>query len=203
MANDPAQAARLLTEALNAIRTASSGGIPAATTEPIRTKIVGAIDRLYKMADVVSTPLFKFPDGAGIDLGAIVRGPDGAPFVLDHKTNAVYRIDLAGKKATVIFRAGSKAAGATEAAPHLLGLGGRDLLMVDAKNVVWRWRPANTSGKGTITRVRVSGAAEWGNDVIAIGTFIRDAEANLYNLYVVDPSEQQILAYSPAADGSG
>ena len=203
VANDPSQAGRLLTEALNAIRTASSGGIPAGTTEPIRTKIVAAIDRLYKMADVVSTPLFSFSGDAGVDLGAIVRGPDGAPFVLDRKTNAVYRIDLAGKKATVIFRAGSKAAGATESAPHLLGVGGRDLLMVDAKNVVWRWRPANTSGKGTITRVRVSGAAEWGNDVIAIGTFIRDSEANLYNLYVVDPSEQQILAYSPAADGSG
>ena len=203
VANDPGQAARLLTEALNAIKTASSGGIPAATTEPVRTRIVAAIDRLYKMADVVSTPVFAFPENAGTDLGAIVRGPDGAPFVLDHKTNAVYRIDIAGKRAAVIFRAGNKAAGATEAAPHLLGVGGRDLLMVDAKNVVWRWRPANTSGKGTITRVHVSGAAEWGNDVIAVGTFIRDSEANLYNLYVVDPSEQQILAYSPAADGSG
>jgi len=75
--------------------------------------------------------------------------------------------------------------------------------MVDAKNVVWRWRPANSSGKGTINKVRVNGAAEWGDDVIAVGTFIRDADANLYNLYVVDPSEQQIMAYSPAADGSG
>jgi hypothetical protein len=75
--------------------------------------------------------------------------------------------------------------------------------MVDAKNTVWRWRPANSSGKGTINKVRVAGSAEWGDDVLAIGTFIRDAEANLYNLYVIDPSEQQILAYSPAADGSG
>jgi hypothetical protein len=203
VANDPGQAQRLLNEALIAINTARSGGIPAATTDPIRDKIVAAIDRLYKMADVLSTPVFTFPANAGTDLGAIVRGPDGAPFVLDRKTNAVYRIDLNGKRATVIFRAGNKAAGATESAPRLLGVGGRDLLMVDAKNVVWRWRPANTSGKGTITRVRVSGAAEWGNDVVAIGTFIRDSEANLYNLYVVDPSAQQILAYSPAADGSG
>ena len=29
--------------------------------------------------------------------------------------------------------------------------------------------------------------------MIAVGTFIRDPEANLYNLYVVDPSAQQIL----------
>ena len=43
----------------------------------------------------------------------------------------------------------------------------------------------------------------WGDDIRAIGTFLRDASRGLYNLYVVDPSEQQILAYSPAADGSG
>ena len=203
VANDPAQAERLLNEALNAIETASKGGIPASTTGPIRDQIVAAIDRLYKMTDVASRALFTFPADSKVDLETLVRGPDGAPFVIDRKAQTVYRIDLSGKRATVIFRAGAKVTGGTEAAPHLLGVGGRDLLMVDAKNVVWRWRPANASGKGTINRVRVNGAAEWGDDVLAIGTFIRDAEANLYNLYVIDPSEQQILAYSPAADGSG
>ncbi len=203
VANDPAQAQRLLNEALSAIDTASKGGIPAATTGPLRAQIVAAIDRLYKMTDIASRALFTFPADASVDLGAIVRGPDGAPFVIDRKSQTVFRIDLAGNRATAIFHAGNRAAGGTQAAPHLVAVGGRDLLMVDARNTVWRWRPANTSGKGTINRVRVSGAAEWGNDVIAIGTFIRDAEANLYNLYVIDPSAQQILAYSPAADGSG
>ena len=37
----------------------------------------------------------------------------------------------------------------------------------------------------------------------AIGTFLADAERGLYNLYVIDPSEQQIRAYPPAGDGSG
>jgi hypothetical protein len=138
-----------------------------------------------------------------VDLRAIVKGPDGAPFVLDAATSTVYRIDLPGKKATAIFREGVKAAGATQGVPKLLAVGGRDLLMVDSKNVLWRWRPANTSGKGTITRVRVSGASEWGDDILAVGTFIRDSEANLYNFYVVDPSAQQVKRYSPAADGSG
>ena len=45
--------------------------------------------------------------------------------------------------------------------------------------------------------------ANLGDDILAIGTFLRDPEANLYNLYVVDPSAQQILRYSPAADGRG
>ncbi len=205
VANDPPQATRLLNEALTAIDAASRGGIPASTTGPIRTQIVTAMDRLYRMTDVVSEPVFAFAADAATDLGAIVRGPDGAPFVLDHKTQAVYRIDLAAKRAAVVFRLGASAAGRKEGAPRLLAVGGRDLLIVDDKNVVWRWRPANTAGRGTLNRFPsgVSGSASWGDDVKAIGTFIRDADANLYNLYIVDPSEQQILAYAPAADGSG
>jgi hypothetical protein len=203
VANDPRRAEQLLTEAYTALDGAAKGGIPASTTRPLKVQIVAALDRLYKMSDVPSAPLFQFPAKPGVDLAQLVRGPDGAPFVLDPKTKTVYRIDLANRRAAVIFREGNRAAGATQSTPKLLGIGGRDLLMVDAKNVVWRWRPANTSGKGTITRVRVAGAPEWGDDVSAIGTFIRDADANLYNMYVVDPSEQQILRYSPAADGSG
>ena len=82
--------------------------------------------------------------------------------MLDAATASVYRIDLAGQKATAIFREGNKAAGATQAAPRLLGVGGRDLLMVDARNVVWRWRPANNSGKGSYARVAHGGRVRVG-----------------------------------------
>ena len=201
--NDPTRAEKLLTEAYQALKRAETASVPASTIDPIRTKVVAALDRLYGMVNVSSRPIFTFPDDPVVDLRAIVKGPDGAPFVLDAATSTVYRIDIAGKKATAIFREGNKAAGATQGVPKLLAVGGRDLLMVDSKNVLWRWRPANTSGKGTITRVRVTGASEWGDDIRAVGTFIRNAEANLYNFYVVDPSAQQFLRYSPAADGSG
>jgi hypothetical protein len=49
----------------------------------------------------------------------------------------------------------------------------------------------------------VAGSAEWGDDITAIGTFIRIEEQGLYNFYVIDPSAQQIQGYSPSADGSG
>jgi hypothetical protein len=201
--NDPRRAETLLTEAYTALQGAARAGIPATTVGPLQGQVVAALDRLYKMVDVVSAPLFTFPEKPPLDLRAIVHGPDGAPFVLDAATKSVYRIDLNAGKATAIFKEGLKAAGATQAAPRLLAVGGRDLLIVDTRNVVWRWRPANSTGKGTYTHVRTSGATEWGNDVLAIGTFIRDPEANLYNLYVVDPSQEQVLRYSPASgDGS-
>ena len=203
--NDPTNAAKYLTEAYTSIQTASKGGIPAATTGPLRTEIVAALDRLYQMTDVASTPLFTFPGTQAANLQAIVKGPDGMPFVLDAGTNAVYRIDLPGRKATAIFKMGSTSGGRKEGAPKLLAVGGRDLLILDDKNTLWRWRPANTTGRGTLGRFPsgVSGSSEWGSNVVAIGTFIRDPQANLYNFYVVVPSAQQILRYSPAADGSG
>src|ERR1035437_9818644 len=37
---------------------------------------------------------------------------------------------------------------------------------------------------------------------MAIGTFVANFNAALYNLYVMDPSEQQILRYTMLADGS-
>jgi hypothetical protein len=203
VANDPSKAERLLKDAMAQLDAAAQAGIPTSTIAPVRTQVVAALDRLYKMVDVLDAPIFTFAAAAKVDLRALVQGPDGAPYVLDANTASVYRVDLAHNKAVAVFRKGDKAAGATEDAPKLLAVGGRDLLIVDAKNVVWKWRPANTTGTGTTTRVRVTGSAEWGNDIIAIGTFIRNADQNLYNLYVIDPSAQSILAYAPAADGSG
>ena len=155
---------------------------------------------------VASTTIFTFTPAEGgdpIDLGGLVKGPDGAPYVLDRSTKTVYRVDLKAKKATVVARAGQKADSATVATPRFLAVGGSDLLILDSKNMLWRWRPSNASGKGTLKRIKVNGAASWGDDVTAIGTYLQDQGRGLYKLYAVDPSEQQIRAYSPAADGGG
>ena len=47
----------------------------------------------------------------------------------------------------------STSGGRKEGAPKLLAVGGRHLLMLDDRNTVWLWRPANSSGEGTLTRV--------------------------------------------------
>ena len=155
---------------------------------------------------VSSRDLYTFKPKEGkppIDLKAAVRGPDGATFVLDASTKTVWRVDLKNKKATAAVKSGQKARGGTVATPRLIAVGGRDLLVLDSKNALWRWRAANKDGKGTVTKIRVQGASSWGDDILSIGTFVRIASEGLYNLYVVDPSEKQIKAYSPARDGSG
>jgi hypothetical protein len=207
VADDPGQAKDLLTHAYQQLDLADAAKVKPSVVLPLRTKVEAGLDRLYGVVPVASTTLFTFKPAEGadpIDLHALVRGPDGAPYVIDRSTRAVYRIDLKAKKATLVARYGQKANGSTVAAPRYLGVGGAsDLLILDSKNVLWRWRPADATGKGTLVRINVEGSTSWGDDIRGFGTYLRDAERSLYNLYVVDPSEQQIRAYSPSADGGG
>ena len=204
--DDPGQAKELLTEAYQQLDAAEESGVSVAVIEPLRKQAAAGLDRLYGVVPVASTTIFTFTPAEGgdpIDLGGLVKGPDGAPYVLDRSTKTVYRVDLKSKKATAVARSGQKADNATVATPRFLAVGGSDLLVLDSKNTLWRWRPSNASGKGTLKRIKVNGAASWGDDVTAIGTYLQDQGRGLYKLYAVDPSEQQIRAYSPAADGGG
>ena len=203
--NDPNKAMQLLTEAYDQLAAAEKAGVSIVATAPLRTRVVAGLDTLYRMADVKDVVVFTMPDNTPpINLRGLVAGPDGAPYVLDAGTKTVYRLDLKAKAATAILRAGQAVAGgAAVGDPKLMTVGGPDLLVLDSNNTLWRWRPADAKGKGTLARVKVTGASSWGQDISGIGTYVRNASAGLYNLYVIDPSEQQILAYAPAADGSG
>jgi hypothetical protein len=204
IANDPQNALKLLKDALTQLKAAEGAGLPTSSTAPLRTRVVAGLDRLFAVVDVKDSVLYTFPTSVAVDLRAAIRGPDGAPYVLDAGTKSVWRIDLRAKKASAVIRSGQQAAGATAADPKLIATGGPDLLILDAKNVLWRWRPSNATGAGTLRRVSpVKGSSGWGSDIRGLGTYLRNADTGLYNLYVIDPSEQQILAYSPAIDGGG
>ena len=103
---------------------------------------------------------------------------------------------------SVIVRAGD-GPGTGVGDPWMLTTGGPDVVIVDRNGAVWRWRPADRNGHGTLGIIRIGGSVTWGSDIRDVETYVQNAEAGLYNLYVVDPSARQILRYSPAADGSG
>jgi hypothetical protein len=202
--DEPRKALALLTTAHEQLDTAAANGIPRATVDPLRKEAVAGLDRLYGVVPVRSSTLFAFGDPeVPVELTQLVQGPDGAPYVLDSGSNTVWRIDLAERKATAIAREGTKGSGTTVDVPKFITVGGPDLLILDAKNVLWRWRPANDEGKGTLVRIKVAESSSWGDDVLSIATFVANFNAGLYKLYVVDPSAQQILVHSPASDGSG
>ena len=126
-----------------------------------------------------------------------------ASIVIDRSTKTVYRINLKTGTATVVAKNGTKNKAGTVAQPRYLAVGGQDLLILDSKNILWRWRPADDKGRGNVDEGHPEGSASPGDDVLGINTFLRPGTRGLYNLYIVDPSKQQIRDYPPAANGSG
>jgi hypothetical protein len=201
---DPAQAHDLLIGAYQAIDAAAKADVPASTLDPLRLQTTQGLDTLFHVVPVGAAKVISFATSkTPFDIQSMILGPDGVPYILDKATASVYRIDLRTKKATVVYRWKSRTSAGVEGVPRLLSTGARDLLVVDDKNVVWRWRAKDAKGNGTTTKVSVNGAPGWGVDVVRIGTFLRDKVQGYYNLYVVDPSEQNIRVYYPASDGGG
>jgi hypothetical protein len=205
IAADPQRAEQLLTDALANETDAATAGTPASVVGPLRLRTTAGLDRLYGVVEVAPQAAFSFASqNPPFNLAGLVQGPDGAPYVLDRTTKAVYRIDLQARKAVPIIKAGQLVAsvGIKVGVPRLLAVGGPDLLVLDDKNILWRWRPTDTTGKGVLLRLPVQESASWGNDILGIGTFVANFDAALYNLYVLEPSQQQILRYTMLADGS-
>ena len=201
--NDRNRAQQLLTDAWQQLTAAEAAGISTAVTAPLRVQARAGIDELYHMVSVNSTQAFSFAAvKPAVDLQSLVLGPDGAPYVLDGASKSVYRIDLKGGHAVVVAHQGQVVRGIKMDVPMFIAEGGPDLLILDAKDVLWRWRPADTTGRGTLVRVIVRNSASWGTDIRGIGTFLRNANQGLYNLYVIDPSARNIMVYTPALDGS-
>jgi hypothetical protein len=204
IANDRKRALELLSTAYAELDKAEKAGYPLAQITPLRQTVLDGLNRLYGVVKVASTDLFTFPDGqAPVSLTGLVRGSDGAPYVLDAAGKTVWRIDLAKKTAAAVMKSGQKASGTKVADPKFITTGGPDVLVLDSKNVLWRWRPANAKGKGTLSKINVEGSASWGNDILDFSTFVANFDAALYKLYIVDPSEQNIMVMSPRSDGSG
>ena len=132
---------------------------------------------------------FKPEEGSEpFDLKGVVRGPDGAPYVIDGPRTRSSASISSGSGQRSSFARGAKSGRTKVATPRFLGVGGRDLLILDAKNDLWRWPASNDAGKGRLNKVNVNGATQWGDDIVAMGTYLRDLDRGLVNLYVVDPS---------------
>ena len=201
---DPSQARRLLLDAIDALDQAQSAGVAATATAPLRSQAIAGLDTIDKVRHVTATLI--------IDLGTVLDAPDvsdltrgppieNAAYVIDRSTKSVYRIDLVSGESKAVLTAGDRVSRRDVGTPIKLTRGGRDVVILDDGGNLFRWRPADAKGSGTLAAIRVSGEANWGDDVTDIATF--DLNAELYNFYVVDPSAQQLLRYSPAADGGG
>jgi hypothetical protein len=203
IADDRGRALSLLNTAYQKLDEAQAAGYTVSEITPVRQQVVAGLNRLYGVTTVRSNDAFTFPASKPVKLTTLVEGSDGAPYVLDTANKTVWRIDMAKKTASPIAKSGQKVFGTKMADPKLLVTGGPDVLVLDTKNNLWRWRPTDTKGHGTLVKINIRDSASWGNDVNVMSTFVANFDAAFYKLYLVDPSAQNIMVLSPANDGSG
>lgn len=196
--NEPTSAQRLLREAWADLDRAAQADTDPAALGDLRAQVAGALDRLYGTYALPSEQLYAAPEGT--ELGALVVGPDEAYYLV--ASDSVVRLDPATGSGTTVVSAGEGTATGI-GVPRLLERGGLDLVIVDVRGDLWRWRPSDTSGAGTLGQMRIAGDQRWGSDVVDVDTFLVDVDRSLYRLYVPHPPSSQILRYEPAADGSG
>lgn len=188
-----------LRDAWAALDRAGEAGVDPEAVAEQRQLAAAGLDFLYGTHPVTSAQLYAAPEGT--EISGLVRGPDGAAYLIVDRS--VVRVDAATGAAATIIQPG-EGPGEGIGAARLLSAGGPDLLIVDVRGSLWRWRPADAVGSGTLDQLRVGGEETWGRDIVDVGTFATDPlHPELYNLYVPYPQQSQILRYNPIADGSG
>jgi hypothetical protein len=198
LVNDPSRAQTLLGEAWLDLGRAADAGADTGAVAALRSRLASGLDRLYETQAVASTQVYSAPEGS--EITGLVRGPDEEPYLIVGRE--VFRVDLSSGAAVRVIQPGDGPAQGI-GAPRLLSRGGPDLLIVDIRGDLWRWRPADEAGGGTLLSMRVAGEEAWGQDVVDIRTFLVNPDQGLYRLYVPHPTSAQILRYEPVADGSG
>ncbi len=205
LSGDPAQATTLLHQAWKDLAAAAASGIPADRTAPLEATIRAGLDEVYLNGNPKTTTLYEFDDPQ--EVVAMTVGPDGAPYFIapasDGTGKSVWRLDTKRDRAWEIIKTGDGPRnGEGIATPRLLTSQADDLLIVDARGDLWRWRQYDDKGGGGLARRRIPGEQVWGNDVRDIGTLMISLRTGSYNLYVLDPSLDQILKYAPTLEGN-
>ena len=207
LVNDPERAKNLLVSATESLNIAEAGGAPADEIAALREQMSPALNKIFFLTEATVMEVFDFSSASvPIAITAITQGPDGYSYIIDDYSGAVYRVDPAAQpnpRATVVFQPGYDLFGSRTGRAQAIMSAGPDLVIFDASSNLWRWRPADSSGKGTLVKLRVRDGELWGSDVKIISGFAADEGTGLYRLYAVDPSARQILRYAPAPDGTG
>lgn len=192
---DPVKSQEQCSTAWGAIVRARDGGVTEETLRPVEQQITQCLDINYKVYHPKAELLF---DASDMQPSQLVQGPDKNAFFIDGDSRAVWRVETrSGKAEPVVKERDGRGQGI--GTPRLLTTGGADLVILDDQGQTWRWRRPNVD----LALLRKPDTPVLGDDALVMEAYLIDADANLYNLYVADPSENQILRYTPELGGSG
>ncbi len=203
LSGDPVQARTLLHQAWTDLQHAKTSGIPPDRTALLEATIQDGLDKLYLNGDPKTASLYEF-DGPQ-DVKAMTIGPRGNVYFIapasDGTGSSVWRLNDKATRAIEIIKTGD-GKGDGIATPRLLAAQAADLLIVDSRGDLWRWNQYTDKADGTLSRRNIPGEQVWGDDVRDISTLLVSLSKGSYNLYVLDPSLDEILKYAPTYAGN-
>ena len=199
-----AEALELLNAAYQQLDAAEEAGYPFAQIDAAaRRRPSRGLDRLYGVTKVQLVAAVHVPRGRSRRRApALVRGSDGAPYVLDtgQQDRLAHRPrEEEGHADHQVRPAGVGHPGRRPEVPH-----DRRPRRPDPR----QQEQALALAAGQHHRQGHAGqdpgpdSASWGDDIKDIATFVANFDAAFYKLYLVDPSEQNIMVCRPANDGS-
>src|SRR5262249_35758521 len=145
IALDSQRALALLREAYGELATAEKLGVDPGLIAPLRARAVHGLDFLYGAKHAKANRVLPFASGAQPTAMSIGPTSDSsALYYIDSASGTVNRVDPTSKTPTsvqVVQIGDHDPGGADIAAPRFLSVGGLDLLIVDARGDLWRWRP--------------------------------------------------------------
>ncbi len=195
---DAERAVELLADAHVAVERAQRVGVPAAELAPLRARIGGRLDALYRVtrigrADVVVDLAAAFDD---VDPADMVAANDGSFWIMERGRGRVLRVDPADGSATIIYRAGQELpGGGVPAQPWLIATAATDVVVIDRGRTAWRIDLTERIPR----RMEMNGVADLGDETTLIGALQHRPPLEIFNLYVVNPDSGGIDRWSPPA----
>jgi hypothetical protein len=200
VATDEDQALAYYREAWEEVQRARDTGLSAPALDELEARVQAGLDSQYG-ARIAETKVIKaFRDVH--DPAYLVRGPRGAAYFIDREDQTVNRVAIKDGTNVAVAHEGDKPASGGKARlgePMQIEASGTEIVIVDDKARAWRWRPSDQTGRGTLAKLTFLGGAQWGDDHGDIETF---DDASGYRLYVIEPTQAQILRYQQTFDGS-
>ncbi len=195
---DPELATALLADAHAATDRAAAVGVAEDELVPLRARIEGRLDDLYRVSripepDVVVDLAEAFDDVAAADM---VAASDGSLWILDAGRGRIVRLDPTDGTTQLVYRAGQALeSGEVPGDPWLIASAATDVVVIDRARSAWRIDLVERIPR----RMTLNGVETLDSETRLIAALQHRPPLEIFNLYVVDPDSGEIDRWSPPA----
>lgn len=192
---DPQRAEEVLGSALAAVERAAAAGVPAASLDPLRTRIDRGLDAIFAVARLgeATTVADLATAFIGIDARDMVLASDGSVWVAEVGRGRVIRVDPATGEMAVVYRSGQAPDGGSAGAPWMIATAATDVVLIDHDRQAWRF----DLGERVPHRLGLQGLAAVSAGSHLLAALQHRAPLEIFNLYLVDAGGGDVLKWTP------